>query len=45
MDIENKMVVDAYWTEIDPQDIEDQDEYFRRLADEQYDGRDDRWQS
>lgn len=37
MEIENPMVNDACWPEFDPQRLEDQDEYFRRLADEQYD--------
>lgn len=38
-EIENPMVNDDCWPESDPQALEDQDEYFRRLADEQYDGR------
>ncbi len=38
-EIENPMVNDDCWPESDPQKLEDQDEYFRRLADEQYDGR------
>ena len=38
-EIENPMVNDDCWPESDPQKLEDKDEYFRRLADEQYDGR------
>jgi len=45
MDVENPMVVDSYWNKLDPKEIEEREEYLRRLEDEEYDGRFDRWQN
>lgn len=45
MDVENPMVIDAYWPDGDEPERESEWERFCRKADEAYDGRFDEWQS